>query len=217
MASGPVQTRLAGERPRTTPSSTERPERLERPEAPILARILGLDFTTVLILYSKGVSRRITLSPGGEQLSIAIGVGTLVVGHDDAHMVTTSLGRTADGHRLEVATEIDAPAADLWDLLTRTSRWPEWGPLVTDVSCDVDRIGTGTTGTLKTTFGLDVPFRITSCLDFRWTWDLFGITATGHRVEPLNDHSRVVFEVPLLAAGYSPVCAVALEELAELA
>lgn len=132
-------------------------------------------------------------------------------------MVTTTVARTPDGYRLEVGAEIDAPAERLWELLTHTTRWPEWGPLVADVVCDVDQIGTGTTGTLETTFGLDVPFRITSCLDFRWTWEVFGITATGHRVEPLDGHCRVVFEVPLLAAGYAPICAVALDELAERA
>lgn len=132
-------------------------------------------------------------------------------------MVSTDLARTADGHRLEVAAEIDAPAERLWELLAHTSKWPEWGPMVSDVKCDVDEIATGVTGTLETTFGLDLPFRITSCLDYRWTWDIYGITATGHRVEPLNGSSRVVFEVPLLAAGYSPICAVALQELEEVA
>lgn len=130
-------------------------------------------------------------------------------------MVTTNVGRTPDGFRLEVAEEMDAPAERLWHLLTDTDRWPEWGPLVAAVVTDDRQIRTGTTGTLETTFGVGLPFEVTSCLDFRWTWEIAGVTATGHRVEPLDGRCRVVFEVPMLAAGYAPICAVALRELAE--
>jgi hypothetical protein len=130
-------------------------------------------------------------------------------------MVTTTLGRTPDGRRVEVAEEIDAPAERLWDLLTDTRRWPEWGPMVSGVVCDDRRIRTGTTGTVETAVGVDLPFEVTSCVGFRWTWAVAGIDATGHRVEPLNGRCRVVFEVPLPAAGYAPVCAVALGNLKE--
>ena len=143
---------------------------------------------------------------------------TLTVGSLPSRMVSTDFARTPDGHRLEVAAEMDAPPERLWELLTHTSQWPEWGPLLSDAVCDVDEIATGVTGVLETTFGLSLPFRITSCLDHRWTWDLYGVTATGHRVEPLGDGGcRVVFEVPLVAMGYSPICAVALQELENLA
>ncbi len=130
-------------------------------------------------------------------------------------MVTTQFGRTPEGSRLEVAEEFDAPAERLWELLTDTGEWAEWGPLVAGVVCSDDPIREGTTGTLETTFGVGLPFEVTSCEEYRWTWEISGITATGHRVEPLDGGCRVVFEVPLLAAGYSPVCAVALGELGE--
>lgn len=132
-------------------------------------------------------------------------------------MVTTSIGRTPEGLRLEVAEEVDAPAERLWDLLTDTDEWPEWGPLVAGVVSDDRRIRTGTTGTVATSFGVDLPFEVASCVGFRWTWEIAGITATGHRVEPLDGNCRVVFEVPMVAAGYAPVCVVALRDLAERA
>jgi hypothetical protein len=44
------------------------------------------------------------------------------------------------------------------------------------------------------------------------------IPATGHRVEPVDgDRCRVVFEVPLPAAGYVPICRRALDRIAKLA
>jgi uncharacterized protein YndB with AHSA1/START domain len=148
---------------------------------------------------------------------IHLGVGTLTLGVVGHRMVTTRLGRTPDGRRFEVADEIDAPAERLWELLTDTERWPEWGPWVEDVESDDRWIRTGTTGTVETAVGVRVPFEVTSCVNFRWTWEIAGVPATGHRVEPLNGHSRVVFEVPLFGAGSSPLCGIALRNLAEVA
>lgn len=132
-------------------------------------------------------------------------------------MVTTRFGRTPDGRRLELSEEFAGSADLLWDLLTDTTRWPEWGPSVEEVRCPDRWIQAGTTGEAETTFGVVLPFRITTCEDRRWTWKVAGITATGHRVEEVAaDRCRVVFEVPVLAAGYSPVCAVALRNLKEM-
>ncbi|PSP55484.1 polyketide cyclase [Halobacteriales archaeon QS_1_67_19] len=132
-------------------------------------------------------------------------------------MVSTRLGRTPDGRRIEVVDEIDAPAERLWELLIDTRRWPEWGPWVEDVTADHRRVRTGTTGAIETPIGVRIPFEITGCVTFRWTWEIADVPATGHRVEPLNAHSRVVFEVPLLGAGSAPLCARALRNLAECA
>jgi hypothetical protein len=51
----------------------------------------------------------------------------------------------------------------------------------------------------------------------RWTWRVARVPATGHRVDPLGDRCRVSFEVPLVAAGYVPVCRRALDNVASLA
>jgi hypothetical protein len=44
------------------------------------------------------------------------------------------------------------------------------------------------------------------------------VPATGHRVESVgvDDQCRVAFEVPLLAAGYVPVCRRALDRIAAI-
>ncbi|MFC5973216.1 SRPBCC family protein [Halomarina salina] len=149
--------------------------------------------------------------------------------------MSLSLSRTSDGMRVEVARDIDAPADALWTLLRDTTRWPEWGPSVRAVDCDVRYVEQGTTGRVQ----LDAPgtpwarFRITSCTDYRWTWSVsppltdavrnvldLGPTlpATGHRVEPLGEGCcRVVFEIPPLGAGYAVVCRRALATLDDLA
>jgi hypothetical protein len=66
--------------------------------------------------------------------------------------------------------------------------------------------------------GLELPFRITACAPCRWTWRVERVPATGHRVdapasEDATDRCRVVFELPVLAAGYAPVCLRALARI----
>ena len=82
------------------------------------------------------------------------------------------------------------------------------------------RIRTTGPGTLvgsPETGGLWLPFRVTDCEEYRWTWRVGGVRATGHRVEPAGENCRVVFEVPLLVAGYAPVCSRALADVERLA
>lgn len=129
--------------------------------------------------------------------------------------VSTTLERTPDGRRLCVSRTIDAPAETLWDLLTDTTRWPDWGPSVRAVDCDQQYITAGTTGRVQVVGGIWVPFEITSCTERRWTWNVAKVPATGHRVEGERP-CTVVFEIPVLAAGYAPVCGRALQKLARL-
>ena len=130
---------------------------------------------------------------------------------------SVGIERTPDGRRLCVDREIDAPADVLWDFLTDTERWPEWGPTVTAVDCDRRQIGPGTTGRVQTVGGLWLPFEITAFEPGRrWTWDVARLPATGHRVAG-DRPCRVGFEIPLVGAGYAPVCADALQKLARLA
>ena len=50
-----------------------------------------------------------------------------------------------------------------------------------------------------------------------WSWRVFGINATGHRVEPLDESScRLVFQVPLWAAPYLVVCKIAVDRIVQL-
>lgn len=131
---------------------------------------------------------------------------------DRSHNVRGISSRTTD-----VARTIDAPAEVVWDLLVDTRRWPEWGPSVTDVECKDRRIYAGSTGRVQVIGGVWIPFEVTYLDAYRWTWAVAGIPATGHRVEPYNGSCRAVFEVPLLAAGYAPVCRLALSRIARLA
>ncbi len=118
---------------------------------------------------------------------------------------------------------MSAPATAVWDLLVDTERWAAWGPTITDAVVDHggegSRIGPGATGQVRTVAGLRLGFRVRD-MDpgRRWTWAVAGVPATGHRVEPLGaDCCRVTFEVPVWAAPYLAVCAVALRRIERLA
>lgn len=131
---------------------------------------------------------------------------------------TLGLERTPDGHKIVVAREVSASQERGWELLTDTERWPEWGPSVRAVDCDDQFIEPDSTGRVRVPGGLWVPFRITGCEPYRWTWRVAGIPATGHRVDPPaegvpEERCRVVFELPVLAVGYVPVCIRALDRI----
>jgi hypothetical protein len=112
---------------------------------------------------------------------------------------------------VETSIEIQAPASAAWELLTDTRRWSQWGPSVIAAGCDGHLIGPGSVGWVQTIVGMRLPFRITEFeAGRRWSWEVAGIPATGHRVEALGPgRCRVVFEVPLLAAPYLAVCRLA--------
>lgn len=157
--------------------------------------------------------------------------------------MTVGLQRTPDGYRIEVCRTIDAPRDVLWDLLTDTTRWSDWGPTIGAVDCRDRYIQRGVRGRVQVIDGIGgvwVPFRITACSDYRWSWTVgppsvgaFDIAphvpATGHRIEEdpdreneqetekETDSCRVVLEVPPLAAGYAVVCERALIKLDRIA
>jgi uncharacterized protein YndB with AHSA1/START domain len=127
-----------------------------------------------------------------------------------------------DGTRqFAVSRVVDASAGRVWDVLTDTTRWDEWGPSVAAVDCPTRYVHEGVTGRVRVSrTGLWVPFEIDSYVDGeetkRWTWRVARVPATGHRVDALGEQCRVTFEVPLVAAGYVPVCRRALDRLARL-
>ena len=121
-----------------------------------------------------------------------------------------------------MARQVAAPAPVVWDLLVDTRCWPAWGPTVSGAEVltggDGPRIGPGATGTVRTSLGPTLAFRV---LDFeagrRWTWAVAGVPATGHRVAPSPGGCRVTLEVPAWAAPYLVVCRVALRRIEALA
>jgi len=139
--------------------------------------------------------------------------------------------RGESGRRYAVSREYDASPAAAWRLLANTEHWPTWGPSVSAVRPPAAAVSTGLTGEVQVLGGPWVPFEIADVtVDDarevrRWTWSVARIPATGHRVEGIDrggsgDEAsgrgcRVVFEVPLLAGGYVPVCQRALGDLAD--
>jgi hypothetical protein len=116
---------------------------------------------------------------------------------------------------VETSIEIQASAAAAWELLTDTRRWSQWGPSVVAAGCEEPVIGPGSVGWVRTIVGLRLPFRVTEFEDGRrWCWAVAGITATGHRVEPLGPcRCRVVFELPMWAAPYVAICQLAAKRI----
>jgi hypothetical protein len=129
--------------------------------------------------------------------------------------------RGESGRRYAVSCEYDAAPAAAWRLLANTEHWPTWGPSISDVRPPAETVREGLEGEVQVLGGPWVPFEITSvewdeAPDVRrWTWSVARIPATGHRVEGTESGCRVVFEVPLLAGGYVPVCQRALGVLAD--
>ena len=128
-----------------------------------------------------------------------------------------SIESTPDGRRLVVSRNVAAEADAVWDILTDTEQWPQWGPSVSDVRADSRYVSEGATGEVRVLGGPWVPYEVDSCRDRRWTWRVARIPATGHRVEPVSGGSRASFEIPLAASGYAPVCRVALGRIERLA
>jgi len=94
--------------------------------------------------------------------------------------------------------------------------WSEWGPSIAEVYCKGRFITKGSKGKVKTAVGIWLPFIITGYEEGRfWSWNVAGIPATGHRVEPQEDGScQLTFTVPLLAAPYVYICKIALNRIA---
>ncbi|WP_324661981.1 SRPBCC family protein [Haloarcula sediminis] len=128
-----------------------------------------------------------------------------------------SLERTADGRRLVVRREVAASVDTVWEVLTDTDRWPDWGPSVTAVETDSRYIDDGTTGRVRAAGMVWLPFEVTACTPYRWTWDVARLPATGHFAEAQPPGSVVGFEIPPLATAYAPVCARACRRVATIA
>ena len=119
---------------------------------------------------------------------------------------------------IEVSRVVHAPREAVWDLITDTGRWVEWGPSVRAVECTERYIRKGSKGRVKTTVGLWLPFVVTDFEDgVRWSWRVSGLRATGHRIEKLHgDRCRIIFQVPISAALYVTICKIAVNRIARL-
>ncbi|WP_245810881.1 SRPBCC family protein [Halorubrum halodurans] len=123
-----------------------------------------------------------------------------------------------EGRTLAVAREVRVAPEVAMEALRDTRTWPDWSPAIGAVESEDRYVRAGTRGRVRVA-GVWVPFRLTSYSGRRWEWRVAGIPATGHRVEGYAgdaDRCRVVIEVPLVAAGYVPVCRRALDRFAGL-
>jgi hypothetical protein len=116
------------------------------------------------------------------------------------------------GHTLNVSSQ------DVWNILTETTRWPEWGPSIIAVDCKDRYIRKRTRGRVKVYFGIWVPFVITRFEDQTyWSWDIWGIRTTGHRIEPVDESScNIFFEVPTVAAPYLFICWITIKRIKDI-
>ncbi len=119
---------------------------------------------------------------------------------------------------IKVSRSFSSPCSDIWQLITDTHTWPQWGPSVIAVECTDRFISQGTEGRVRTAAGIWLPFLITEYDEGHfWSWKVAGIPATGHRVETQEDGlCQVTFEVPLLAAPYTFICNIALDRIARI-
>ena len=119
---------------------------------------------------------------------------------------------------IEIGRVVAASPDRVWALLTDTFAWEQWGPSITAVRSSHRYIQKGSHGQVKTALQVWVPFQVTD-LDSgkHWSWRIFGIRATGHRIERLDESScRLVFQVPIWAAPYVIVCKLAIDRIAKL-
>ncbi len=106
----------------------------------------------------------------------------------------------------------------VWDLITDTFKWPQWGPTVKRVQCPERFICKGTQGQVLTAFGIWLPFIITEYdpASF-WSWNVASVKATGHRIQAVKTRGCYLwFEVPIIAAPYTLVCQMALGRIKNL-
>ena len=106
----------------------------------------------------------------------------------------------------------------VWDLITDTVKWPQWGPTVKRVQCPERFIRKGTQGQVLTAFGIWLPFVITEYEHASfWSWNVASVKATGHRIQAARTGGCYLwFELPIIAAPYTLVCQIALGRIKNL-
>ncbi len=115
----------------------------------------------------------------------------------------------------EIGQTLHASCEDVWELITNTKRWHEWGPSITEIDCAERYIKKGAHGKVKIPIGIWVPFVITEYEEMRyWSWRIWGVRATGHKIEPLDEcRCNIIFEVPTFASPYLFICWIAIRRI----
>jgi hypothetical protein len=121
-------------------------------------------------------------------------------------------------NQIHIGRFYDSPVPIVWDLITDTLQWPQWGPTVREVESEDRFIRKGTRGRVKTAVGIWLPFVIVEYIHMRfWSWKVGSVKATGHSIRSAkNGGSHLWFEVPIIAAPYILVCRMALDRIEKL-
>lgn len=116
---------------------------------------------------------------------------------------------------LTVSRTIAAPPESAWDVLTDLEAWPRWGPSVRRAELtEAGPLRLGSRGKVCTPVGLALPFTITEFEPGRaWAWQVAGVPATKHGVEPAGDGCRVWMSAPVWAPAYLVVLGIALRRI----
>ncbi|MEO1273482.1 MAG: SRPBCC family protein [Myxococcota bacterium] len=133
--------------------------------------------------------------------------------------LSTMADTAASAAHVNTSRVIDVPASVVWDVITDTRTWTQWGPSVTAVETRSSRLGPDSRGRVKVAGAVWVDFVVCGWEEgCYWLWKVQGVQATGHRVEPLSDgRCRLIFEVPAVAAPYLWVCRRATAAIAVVA
>lgn len=117
-----------------------------------------------------------------------------------------------------VSRRIKAPSDAVWDALTDLDAWPVWGLTVTRAEAEGGVLTLGTTGRVWTPVGVPLPFTITEFVPgVSWGWQVAGVPATKHGVDPEGDGCRVWMSAPAWAPAYLPVLSLALRRIDAMA
>ena len=121
-------------------------------------------------------------------------------------------------NRIDIGRFYNAQISIVWDLITDTLQWPQWGPTVKRVESADRFIRKGTRGRVLTAVGIWLPFVIVECVHRSyWSWKVGPVKATGHRVQAAESGgSYLWFEIPVIAAPYTLVCRMALDRIEKL-
>jgi uncharacterized protein YndB with AHSA1/START domain len=117
-----------------------------------------------------------------------------------------------------VSRRIQAPADAVWQILVDLDDWPRWGLTVARAELEGGLLTLGTQGRVWTPVGVPLPFEITEFVPGRsWAWQVAGVPATRHGVDPDGDGCRVWMSAPGWAPAYLPVLAIALRRIDAMA
>lgn len=121
-------------------------------------------------------------------------------------------------YRVSVGKFYRVSPVTVWDLITDTAKWPQWGPTVKKTKCSDRFIRKGSQGLVLTPLGIWLPFVITEYEDGRfWTWKVASIRATGHRVQAEQAGGCYLwFDMPMIAWPYIAICQMALNRIEDM-